>query len=65
MSKETYYTIKKAAVSHQDNITNALQHWFYNLCVKHYLDNSSTAERPLFDLSEEQIEEIKKGKQDE
>ncbi len=45
-------------------------------CLEHYiqrnsedstideddLDNSSTAERPLFDLSEEQIEEIKKGR---
>ena len=27
------------------------------------VDNSSTTERPLFDLTKEQIEEIKKGKQ--
>lgn len=33
----------------------------YSIIGKNDLDNSSTTERPLFELSEEQIKEIKKG----
>lgn len=33
----------------------------YSIIGKNDLDNSSTTEKPLFELSEEQIKEIKKG----
>ena len=35
----------------------------YSIIGRKDLDDSSTAERPLFDLTKEQIEEFKKGKQ--
>lgn len=59
---EPYYTIKVITGPHQGKITSMAQHWLDSDCVKYDLDDISTTQKPLFDLSEEQIEEIKKFK---